>query len=115
MERNVIELSFGELIIEHGKIGDDIYMNVRGGQREHIGCAVMAIPRPSLSNEGKISCTSSVINLIGHKDEEICRPVAESYCKRYNAVVVCTGGFHIDNITPEQISELKEKMKVFLY
>ncbi len=114
MERNVIDLSFGKLVIEYGKIGDDIYINVRGGDHEHIGCAVMAVPRPSLSGDGTTSCTSSVLNLMGHKDEEILRPLAESFCRKHNVTTVCVGGFHIDDITDVQIQELRDRVKDFM-
>ena len=48
------------------------------------------------------------LNLTGHKDEAVCRLLAEEYCRRSGHTVVCTGGFHVDAITPEQIRELME-------
>ncbi|MBQ6397572.1 MAG: hypothetical protein IJI06_05425 [Oscillospiraceae bacterium] len=48
--------------------------------KPHIGCAVLAIPRPSLKSDGSMSCTSSVLNLSGHKDETLCRLLAERAC-----------------------------------
>ena len=77
-----------------------------GGERPHIGCVVQAVPRPSLSGDGTISVTSSVINLTGHKDEFLCRRLAENRCRETGKVVVCTGGVHMDHITGEQIEEL---------
>ena len=50
--------------------------------------------------------TSSVINLTGHKDEFLCRRLAENRCRETGKVVVCTGGVHMDYITGEQIEEL---------
>ena len=54
-----------------------------------------------------MSATVSVLNLTGHKDEEICRYVAETITKETGAVTLCTGGFHVDGITTEQIEELR--------
>ena len=70
------------------------------------GCVVQAVPRPSLSGDGTISVTSSVLNLTGHKDEFLCRKLAEKRCKETGKVVVCTGGVHMDHMTKEQIDSL---------
>lgn len=106
--RRVIEkkLSFATLRVSLKKAGNDYAILVEGGESPHIGCTVLAVPRPSLRGDGAVSCTSSVLNVTGHKDEEICREIAETICKRKGSVVVCTGGFHADGITAEQIGEL---------
>lgn len=99
-------LSFAELTVISSQIGADYCIHVSGGERPHIGCAVLATPRPSRNCPEEISATSSVLNVAGHKDESICRQLAEAAAKRRNAVAVCTGGFHTDGITEEQIGEL---------
>ena len=106
------KLSFAEITFEIKFIGDDILILIYGGDKPHIGSAVLAIPRKSLSNDS-ISCTSSVLNVTGHKDEKICRHVAETFCKRYNSVVICTGGFHVDYLTAAQIQEVIDACKNF--
>lgn len=106
-----IKLSFAEYIISVMKIGKDFNIVFSGGEREHIGCTVLSVPRQSLSDEKKLSATSSVINITGHKDEYICRYIGESFAKKYNSVVVCSGGFHIDNISKNQIEELKNSVR----
>lgn len=102
------ELSFLKLIIKFTKIGNDYHIILEGGNRPHIGCTVLAIPRPSLKEDGSISSTASVLNVTGHKDEFLCRYLAENFAARKNAVTVCTGGFHMDHITEEQIEEVKK-------
>lgn len=87
-------------------IGEDLVIMLSGGDKPHIGCVVQAVPRPSLRKDGTLSVTSSVINLTGHKDEFLCRKLAEKRCKEIGKVVVCTGGVHIDHITKEQIDRL---------
>lgn len=96
------QLPMAELKICAAYIGRDLLICLQGGAA-HIGCTVQAIPRPSLTGDGTVSATSSVLNLTGHKDEELCRKLAEYVCRQLNTVVVCTGGFHIDDITSEQI------------
>ena len=113
IENKIIKkkLSFSELTIEIKSVGEDILILLSGGDKPHIGCAVLSIPRKSLRDENKISCTSSILNVTGHKDEIICRHVAENFCKKYNAVTVCTGGFHCDNLKAEQIQEVIDIIK----
>lgn len=108
VEKKIItkKLSFAEIEFDIQPVGDDILIVIRGGDKPHIGSCVLSVPRPSLANDKKISCTSSVLNLPSHKDENICRLVAESFCKKFNATVICTGGFHCDNLTQEKISEV---------
>lgn len=109
-----IGLSFSKLTIEITDVGQDRAVLVYGGEKPHIGSTVMAFPRPSLTGDGSISATSSVLNAVGHKDEAICRMIAEAIAARENCIVVCTGGFHIDGITPDQIRELMGKLKDFV-
>lgn len=106
--KRIIEkkLSFAVLHVSLEKVGNDYVILLEGGESPHIGCAVLAVPRPSLHRDGSVSCTSSVLNVTGHKDEEICRKMAEAVCRRWQSVVVCAGGFHTDNITEGQIEEL---------
>ncbi|MCD8300105.1 MAG: hypothetical protein LUC41_02855 [Clostridiales bacterium] len=100
-------LSFGaEIELKVTQVGGDIHLLLTGGGRPHIGCTVMSVPRPSLTGDGSNGCTSSVINALGHKDEEICRLISEKVCRRSGCLVVCSGGFHVDGISAEQIKEV---------
>lgn len=101
-----MELSFSELSLKAVRVGDDILAWISGGDRPHIGCTVQSVPRLSLTGDGSVSTTSSVLNITGHKDEMICKKAAEALCVRYQAVTVCCGGFHIDHINSEQILEV---------
>nr|WP_296963523.1 hypothetical protein [uncultured Mediterraneibacter sp.] len=94
------------LQVSAAKIGEDILLCVSGGTKPHIGCVVQAVPRLSLSGDGTQSATASVLNLTGHKDEFLCRKLAEIVCSRLGVTVVCTGGFHLDGMTDGQIREL---------
>lgn len=100
------KLSFSVLTAETVQLGADWLITLSGGEKPHIGSVVIAIPRPSLTGSGAVSATSSVFNVTGHKDEALCRLLAEQMAKKKNAVTVCTGGFHMDGITREQIDEV---------
>lgn len=94
-----------ELLIE--RVGADLAILILGGSRPHIGCAVLAVPRPSLNDPNRTSCTSSVLNCIGHKEEEICRSVAERICCEMCCTVVCSGGVHLEHASSVEIEEIK--------
>ncbi|MCM1135672.1 MAG: hypothetical protein NC400_08870 [Clostridium sp.] len=105
------ELSFTTISVQISQIGADYAVLLKGGDKPHIGCAVMAVPRPSLTGDGSGGSTASVLNLIGHKDEEPCRFLAEQIARKKGAVAVCTGGIHMDDITPGQIEEIMEVVR----
>ena len=96
------KLTFTEICVEVRRLGDDYHILVSGGECPHIGCTVLAIPRPSLDGSGKMSSTASVLNVTGHKDEEVCRYLAEKV----------SAGIHMDGITKEQIAEIVEAMRI---
>jgi hypothetical protein len=101
----------GECLTVHlQKLGEDIAILVEGG-RPHIGCAVLSVSRKSLTGDDSASCTTSVLNVTGHRDEEICRLLAETAAKKYGVTVTATGGFHIDHITPEEIRDVMDAVR----
>lgn len=103
---------FTDICVEIRRLGSDYHILVSGGERPHIGCTVLALPRPSLDGSDKMSSTASVLNVMGHKDEEVCRYLAEKVSAGKKATVVCTGGIHMDGITKEQIAEIMETMQI---
>ena len=88
-------------------VGEDILVCLQGGKRPHLGCVVQTEPRESLTGDGSVSATSSVLNFPGHKDEVVCRWMAEKISKELGKRVVCTGGFHKDGISAEEIREVQ--------
>lgn len=105
------ELSFSWIELKAVRIGEDVAAWLYGGEKPHIGCTVQAIPRLSLSGDGSFSATSSVLNVLGHKDDVICKKVAEALCIRYHSVAVCSGGFHMEHITMGQIVEVLQAVE----
>lgn len=87
-------------------MGKDITLAVYGGDVPHVGSVVIAQPRQSLTGNG-ISATSSVYNLLGHKDEEVARAFAETLAKRWNCTVVCSCGIHVDGMKAEGIEKVR--------
>lgn len=96
----MIETSFARLSVEIKYLGDDILIIAGGGDKPHIGCISVSMPRLSLRGNGEHSCTSSVWNMTGHKDEAVCRKLSEAWCKKTGKPAVCIGGIHLDHIRP---------------
>ncbi len=101
-----LPLCNSKMTVGVAKVGGDILIAVEGGEKSHIGSVVIAVPRESLTGDGSPSATSSVVNVTGHKDEYICRLLAEGVATAMGVTVVCTGGVHVDNATDAQIEEI---------
>lgn len=108
MERHFTR-SYGriQISVTAREMGKDLLMTAEGGVK-HIGSVVLSEPRPSLTGHASVSCTSSVINAIGHKDEAVCRYLAEASASRLNRRTVCVGGIHYDSITEEEIQFVRK-------
>jgi gallate decarboxylase subunit D len=92
-------------------IGPDLLVAVWGGTHPHIGAVALALPRPSLQNRRKTSATSSVLTLLGHKEDVTAKVVSESLAAALKRNVVVTAGIHWDNLTPAEIGEINELTK----
>ena len=92
-------------------IGEDLCVIISGGDSPHIGCVTLSVPRPSLADSNIISATTSVLNLIGHKDDEVAKHVSHMLSSELNKNVVVTCGIHLDNITKEEINITIELLK----
>jgi gallate decarboxylase subunit D len=94
-------------------MGADLLVIVYGGLM-HIGAVAMGQPRPSLSDPGTVSATSSVFSFLGHKEDRVVKPMAEELAKRLNKKVVVVAGIHWDALSTEEIAvvlELCERLK----
>jgi len=99
-----------ESIVVQTTSGVNIYLG--GGEEPHIGSVAISIPRKSLTGDGTISCSTSVFNLISHKDDALAVPLAEEVSKQLNKVVVVSAGVHIEEITAEGIIRIKKNLDI---
>ena len=108
-----LTLERGRIIINIKSImvGQDLCVIISGGDRPHIGCVTLSVPRPSLADISAISATTSVLNLVGHKDDEAARYASHTISSRLNKNVVVTCGIHVDDITSEEIEVTIELLK----
>lgn len=89
------------------RMGDDCVVALRGGDAAHVGATAMAVPRPSLTGEGR-SATVSTLNRTGHKDDFLANPIAHAVAARLGCVAVCVAGVHVDGATPAQIRAIQD-------
>ncbi|MCK9443252.1 MAG: hypothetical protein M0Q14_01765 [Tissierellaceae bacterium] len=88
------------------ELGNDLCVAIWGGEKPHIGTITLSVARPSLADESRSSSTTSTINITGHKDDEVAKPVSEMLSAKLNKNVAVTCGIHIVNITLEEIKEI---------
>jgi hypothetical protein len=101
-----------KITFEAIQAGEDLCVVIYGGDDPHIGCVILSVPRPSLKDESIISATASVLNVIGHKDDEVARYVSQTLCSQLNKNVAVTCGIHVDNITDEEIQVTLALLKI---
>ena len=108
-----------EVSVEDGKYsvsarvirsGKDVSLTISGGEAPHIGASALAIPRPSLSDPEKISASTSVICVPGHKEDEVARKAAECIAASQNCVANVCIGVHIDHANREELLRLKQNL-----
>lgn len=89
-------------------VGTDLIVTLYGGSKPHIGSIAVALPRPSLKDKRQMSSTSSVYNLLGHKDGVVAQKLSETLSTRLNKNVVVVAGIHVDRITQKGIEKILE-------
>ena len=109
-KRQVFETSAGvgrhRVDIAVSLVGEDLVAIISGGEKSHVGAVAVAIPRPSLKDADKMSSTSSVFTLVGHKDDEVARTISGALASKLNKVAVVSAGVHVDNASAADIRKL---------
>ena len=88
--------------------GKELTVIISGGEKPHIGAIAVSIPRPSLEDSNKVSASTSVFTLVGHKEDELSKQIAENITKLTEKVTVMIMGLHIDKATPQDIKSLSQ-------
>lgn len=84
-------------------MGNDLCVVIAGGELPHLGAVAVAQARPSLQDKTKVSATTSVITLLGHKEDVVASWVAHALAARLNKNVVVCCGIHVDDIRPDEL------------
>ncbi|MCJ7656770.1 MAG: hypothetical protein MUO55_03190 [Candidatus Atribacteria bacterium] len=88
------------------KSGEDLTVIISGGEKPHIGAIAISIPRPSLKDSNKVSASTSVFVLVGHKEDELSKQIAENITEVKKKVTVTIVGLHIEKATAQDIEYL---------
>lgn len=90
------------------QVGEDLVVTIGGGEIPHVGSVAVAVPRPSLRDREVTSATASVVTLVGHKDDELAKPISEFLAARLRRTVVVVAGVHVDCATSDDIEILSD-------
>ncbi len=96
MERFTAGLGRLEVWMETSNLGNDLVVVLGGGERPHIGGAVMA------TSDGLLT----PLRLEGHRELDVLEPLACNLAKKLGVVVLAVGGIHIENATNDEISQI---------
>jgi len=96
------------------KIGENFLVAIWGGERPHIGAVAVAQPRPSLKDPDRISSTASVFCLLGHKEDDLAKAVAEILAAALNTTVVVTAGMHWDGLDADGIALVLQNSQILV-
>ena len=92
-------------------MGEDYCLVVTGGDRPHLGAVALSTPRPSLADSRKISASTSVLTLVGHKEDDVAKKIAHQYAAKLNRQVVVACGVHLDGITKAELAVMEELLE----
>jgi len=95
-------------------IGRSLLVAIWGGEKPHIGAVSAAQPRPSLKDPGITSASSSVICLLGHKEDDLAKAGSEILASALNTEVVVTVGIHWDSLDGEGIKKVIRNTEILL-
>ena len=86
---------------------NDVIVVVSGGE-DHIGAISLAVPRPSLLDQNCLSATSSILTMIGHKEDELIKYVGEKVAAATKRNVAVIAGVHYEGLSLADLEILRE-------
>ena len=109
-----IETIFSDIINDYSLQGtiisldnDDVIVVVSGG-KDHIGAIALSVPRPSLKDQKRMSATSSILTMPGHKDDEPAKYISEKIAAATKRNIAVIAGVHYDNLDLTALEILHE-------
>lgn len=92
-------------------IGEDWLVAVWGGDSPHIGAIAIAHPRPSLEDTRRVSASSSVYCMLGHKEDALAKELAERLAAVLNTTVTVTAGMHWNGLRSSDLPLVSENFE----
>lgn len=87
-------------------VGQNISVTIGGGDTYHIGAVAIATPSESIIKAGQTTITTSVMTVLGHKDDILAKDIAIKLAKHFGTTVSVTAGVHIDGADISDIEKL---------
>lgn len=94
-------------------MGNDLCVLITGGSGPHLGAVGVAQVRPNTHDAAKLTCSTSVLTLFGHKEDAVVYKAAPALAAKLNKNVVVCCGIHVDNITTEEMKFVGEAVDQF--
>lgn len=94
-------------------MGNDLCVIITGGNRPHLGAVAVSQVRPSLDDPSQVSASTSVITLLGHKEDAIVQKAGQKLAAALNKNVVVCCGIHVDKITQDELQFIDEAVERF--
>lgn len=88
-----------------------VSVNLLGGDVPHVGAVAVAVPRASHAQPTQWSATTSVLALVGHKDDELARSMARALARRLAVTAVVTAGVHVRRAQPSDIATIRRNTR----
>jgi len=92
------------------ELGRDLVVIITGGDA-HVGAVSLSLSRKSLADANKLSASTSLLTVPGHKEEDIAIPLSKEITTRTGRNCVLVVGIHLDNITPEELGIIWENCR----
>ena len=91
---------------------EGLILHMLGGEKPHVGAVVISIPRESLRGDGSLSCTTSCLPFLGHKDDVAVKPLAEKLAILTRQKVVAISGIHVKNATEDDLKIIQSNISL---
>lgn len=98
----------GKYVVEAMAVlcGPDVSVCICGGTHPHIGASALGLPCESLKDSSQPSASVSVLNVVGHKEDQLAKEAAFKLTKSLGCRVSVSAGLHVDHATQEEIQLL---------
>jgi len=105
--------TYGRVTLEAVPVpmGNDLCLVITGGDRPHLGAVALAQARPSLEDSSKVSASTSVLTVLGHKEDILARNAAQCLAAGLNRTVAVCCGIHVDAISPDELRFVEEAIE----
>lgn len=95
-------------------MGTDLCVVITGGEQPHLGAVALSVKRPSLDDPQKISASTSVLTLVGHKEDSVAKKASHTLASQLNKNVVVTCGIHVDDIQANEFDDVLDLLDELL-